>query len=229
MSRIRFCLLSTQYLPNIEEIWQVNSVSVAPITFLPKASPVSLSNLDRDLLERCLNRSPDAWKDFTDRFLGLILHVVNQTAASRNLQITPESRDDLVAEVFLCLLDRDFAILRRFRGQSSLATYLTVVARRIIVRRLAQLRLPASLSDQKLNSLESPGPQSLSMETLSLDDRETLEKSLQKLSNDEARVIRMFHLEGRSYQEISSETGIPSHSLGPFLSRAREKMKLKAE
>jgi RNA polymerase sigma-70 factor (ECF subfamily) len=67
------------------------------------------------------------------------------------------------------------------------------------------------------------------METLSLDDRETLEKSLQKLSNDEARVIRMFHLEGRSYQEISSETGIPSHSLGPFLSRAREKMKLKAE
>lgn len=190
---------------------------------------MSLSNLDRDLLERCLNRSPDAWKDFTDRFLGLILHVVNQTSASRNLQITPESRDDLVAEVFLCLLDRDFATLRRFRGQSSLATYLTVVARRIIIRRLAQLRTPASLSDQELNSLESPGPQSLSMETLSLDDRETLEKSLQKLSNDEARVIRMFHLEGRSYQEISTETGIPSHSLGPFLSRAREKMRLQSE
>ncbi|XZE21894.1 RNA polymerase sigma factor [Pirellulaceae bacterium SH449] len=229
MSRNRFCLLSTPYPPNIEEIWQDHSVSDAPIPFHPKASPVSLSNLDRDLLERCLNRSPDAWKDFSDRFLGLILHVVNQTSTSRNLQITPESRDDLVAEVFLCLLDRDFATLRRFRGQSSLATYLTVVARRIIIRRLAQLRIPASLSDQDLASLESPSPQSLSMETLSLDDRETLENSLQKLSNDEARAIRMFHLEGRSYQEISSETGIPPHSLGPFLSRAREKMRLQSE
>lgn len=185
---------------------------------------MSLSNLDRELLERCLSRSPDAWKDFTDRFLGLVLHVVNQTSFARNLQITPESRDDLVAEVFLAVLDKDYAILRKFRGQSSLATYLTVVARRIIVRRLAQLRIPTSLSNEAAAQIETPAASSLSLE-----DRETLEKSLQKLSNDEARAIRMFHLEGRSYQEISSETGIPSHSLGPFLSRAREKMRLHAE
>ena len=37
------------------------------------------------------------------------------------------------AEVFLALLDRDYAVLRAFRGDSSLATYLTVVARRVIV------------------------------------------------------------------------------------------------
>ena len=185
---------------------------------------MSLSNLDRELLEQCLNRTPDAWKDFTDRFLGLVLHVVNQIAFARNLQITPESRDDLVADVFLAVLDKDLAILRKFRGQSSLATYLTVVARRIIIRRLAQLRIPASLSSEAAAQIETPAPT-----TLSLEDRETLEKSLKLLSGDEARAIRMFHLEGRSYQEISTETGIPSHSLGPFLTRAREKLRLHAE
>lgn len=185
---------------------------------------MSLSNLDRELLEQCLNRTPDAWKDFTDRFLGLVLHVVNQTATARNLQITPESRDDLVADVFLAVLDKDFAVLRKFRGHSSLATYLTVVARRIVVRRLAQLRIPASLSSDEAAQIETPTASSLSLE-----DRETLEKSLEKLSGDEARAIRMFHLEGRSYQEISSATGIPSQNLGPFLSRAREKMKLHAQ
>jgi RNA polymerase sigma-70 factor (ECF subfamily) len=217
-------LLSALPPPNIEEILADHSLSNVCKPLSRQGIEVSLSNLDRELLDRCMNRSPDAWKDFTDRFLGLVLHVVNQIAFARNLQITPESRDDLVSEVFLAILDKDYAILRKFRGQSSLATYLTVVARRIIVRRLAQLRIPISLSDDAISQIETPAATSLSLE-----DRETLEKSLQKLSGDEARAIRMFHLEGRSYQEISSATGIPSQNLGPFLSRAREKMKLHAQ
>jgi RNA polymerase sigma-70 factor, ECF subfamily len=180
---------------------------------------VALTNLDRDLLEQCLSRNPDAWRDFTDRFLGLVLHVVNLTVSTRNIQITPESRDDLVAEVFLSWLDKDFAVLRRFRGQSSLATYLTVVARRVIVRRLSQLRAPISLSSDELDQWES-APQNLSS-----DEREELEVSLEKLSENEARAIRMFHLEGRSYQDISQEMGMPTNSIGPFLTRARQKLK----
>ena len=39
-------------------------------------------------------------------------------------------------EVFLTALKNDFAVLRNFRGKSSLATYLTVVARRVVVKEL---------------------------------------------------------------------------------------------
>jgi RNA polymerase sigma-70 factor (ECF subfamily) len=35
----------------------------------------------------------------------------------------------------------------------------------------------------------------------------------------------MYHLEGKSYQEISRLVGIPENSVGPTLSRAREKMR----
>jgi RNA polymerase sigma-70 factor (ECF subfamily) len=49
------------------------------------------------------------------------------------------------------------------------------------------------------------------------------------LDSSEARVVRMYHLEGKSYQEISSAVGMPENSVGPTLSRARQKMRLRAE
>jgi RNA polymerase sigma-70 factor, ECF subfamily len=183
---------------------------------------VALTNLDRVLLDKCLTRDSDAWRDFADRFLGLVIHVVNLTAESRNIQITPESRDDLVSEVFLALLDKDFAVLRRFRGQSSLATYLTVIARRVIVRRLSHLRTPVSMAGEDLDQFEGPTPR------LSLEEREQLENSLGKLEPNEEIAIRMFHLDGRSYQEIGDKIGMPINSIGPFLTRARDKLKAKS-
>jgi RNA polymerase sigma-70 factor (ECF subfamily) len=49
------------------------------------------------------------------------------------------------------------------------------------------------------------------------------------LDTAEASVVRMYHLEGKSYQEISSAVGMPENSVGPTLSRARRKMRESAE
>ena len=62
---------------------------------------VGLSEIDRNLLERCLQKKPRAWEDFVDRFMGLVLHVIRHTAQSRSIRLSPEDRDDLCAEVFL--------------------------------------------------------------------------------------------------------------------------------
>ncbi|MFW6124870.1 MAG: RNA polymerase sigma factor [Pirellulales bacterium] len=35
----------------------------------------------------------------------------------------------------------------------------------------------------------------------------------------------MYHLEGKSYQEISSTVNMPMGTIGPVLSRARQKMR----
>ena len=182
---------------------------------------MTLTNLDRELLQKCLENQPMAWQELTDRFLGLIIHVVNHSASARNIQITAESRDDLVAEVFLSWIEKDYAILRRFRGQSSLATYLTVIARRVIIRRLTQLRIPVH-SPQELDEDRIPDspPSSFSAE-----DMEELHASIQLLSENEAAAVRMFHLEGKSYLEIGHHIGMPENSVGPMLSRARAKIR----
>ncbi len=189
---------------------------------------MTLSNLDRDILQKCLAKDPQAWAELTDRFLGLIIHVAQQTAFNRNIELTPESRDDLVAEVFLSWIEKDFDVLRRFQGNSSLATYLTVIARRVVVRRLSQLRLPhsnsPSIGADRFENIPSR-QENLEEPFFSTEDRESLEQAIERLSQGEARAVRMFHFEGKSYQDIAQILGMAPNSVGPFLSKARQKIR----
>lgn len=179
---------------------------------------MALSDVDRNLLQRCLARRPGAWEEFVDRFLGLILHVVDHTAQSRSLALSPQDREDLAADTLARLVDQDFAVLRRFRGESSLATYLTVVARRVVVRGLMKRR-PAS-AEQDADVL----PDDVEFERR-VDDRDEVQRLLQSLTGQEARIVELYHLQGKTYQEISEELGVSINSIGPALSHAREKMR----
>jgi RNA polymerase sigma-70 factor (ECF subfamily) len=186
-----------------------------------RRAAVALSEIDRNLLSRCLDDKPGAWEDFVDRFMGLVVHVVNHSAQARSIRLSAADRDDLSAEVFLAILKDDFAILRHFRAQSSLATYLAVIARRVVVRQLLKRKSAASLSDV---SADAQASDDVGVEKR-ISDQEEVERLIQRLDDKEAQVVRLYHLEGRSYQEISNTVGLPENSVGPLLSRARKKMR----
>jgi RNA polymerase sigma-70 factor (ECF subfamily) len=186
------------------------------------ARRVSLSEVDRQLLQRCLDNAPRAWEDFVDRFLGLVTHVANHVALTRGESIDAATRDDLVADVFLTIVGNDFAILRRFRRNCSLATYLTVISRRVIVRRLIMIhRANASAGVLERSNVDrgtvEPAPR--------IENQEEVQKLLHRLDPKEANVVRMYHLEGKSYEEIGQVVGMSANSIGPMLSRARDKMR----
>ncbi len=182
---------------------------------------MALSEIDRNLLERCLERKPRAWEDFVDRFMGLVVHVVNHTAQAGSVPITPDDRDDLCAEVFLNIVKDDFAVLRRFRGQSSLATYLTVIARRTAVRALLQRKDVAQLAGAATQYVAD----FRGVHEERIEDQDEVERLLSELQGTEATVVRMFHLEGKSYQEIGDAVGLAENSVGPMLSRARGRLR----
>ena len=187
---------------------------------------MALSEIDRQLIDRCLARKPRAWEDFVDRFMGLVVHVINHTAQARSMRLAAEDKEDLCAEVFLTIIRDDFALLRHFRGQCSLATYLAVVARRVIVRHLLQRQISVNLGDAALQHAATHANSNGShREGEARENQEEVERMLAGLDGDEARVVRMYHLEGKSYREISSAVGIAENSVGPTLSRAREKMR----
>ena len=48
---------------------------------------------------------------------------------------------------------------------------------------------------------------------------------LSLLDDSEALLVRLHHIEARSYGEISRLTGLPLGSIGPALSKAREKLR----
>ena len=190
---------------------------------------MALTNLDRDLLKRCLAHQPGAWNDFVDRFLGLVYHVIHHTAHLRSTPLRAEDVEDLAAEVLLQIVSGDYAVLRQFRGNSSLATYLTVIARRISVhelsRRYAAHEAQPPARRVNLNEVEDEDvPRTPGLESL-----EEVEKLLSKLPGREREVVRLHYIEGRSYEEISAELNIPVNSIGPILSRARKKLRTGAQ
>lgn len=176
-----------------------------------------LSDIDRRLLERCLNGAAGAWEDFVDRYIALITHVASSTASNYSIGLTPQTRDDIVADVFLSLIQNDYAVLRRFRGQSSLGTYLVVISRRIIVRRLARQKLT---STETLKTEPAAAP-----EVAELEINDQIQSLLSRIPVSEATAIRMFHIEERSYREIGMHIGIPENSVGPLLTKARTRLR----
>ena len=56
-------------------------------------------------------------------------------------------------------------------------------------------------------------------------DQEEVERLLSILPATEAQVARMYHIEGKSYFEISVAVGMSENSIGPLLSRARDRMR----
>lgn len=177
---------------------------------------------DRRVLDLCLAQDPGGWREFVDRFTGLIVHVVQHTAQCRSIVLSSDDLDDLCSEVFLAILDNNMSVLRQFRGEAQLSTYLAVIARRTAVKELTRLRMAEALGHVGVHheALEQAGA-----EHERIENREIVNLMLSGLSDREAAVVRHYHLEGRTYSEISARVGVPENSIGPLLARAREKLR----
>jgi RNA polymerase sigma-70 factor (ECF subfamily) len=185
---------------------------------------VSLTAFDRDLLQALLAKQPAAWNDFVDRFLSLVYHAIHYTAHLRSAKLFPEDVEDIAAEVLMEIVKDDYKLLRQFRGQAALSTYLTVIARRICVHELNRrqaVREAIRKGEVKAPEVEADDPVALKgMERL-----EEVERLLRKLKGTDREIVRLFYLEGRTYEEISTELDLPVNTIGAKLSRARAKLR----
>lgn len=160
------------------------------------------------------------------QFAGLVSHVVTRTAERRQRPLAAADRDDLVAEVFFEVLRNQAAVLKGFAGRSSLAAYVTVIARRVAGRRLLGARRTARPTAS--TAMEQLPQAQVASSAQGVDDREQVAALLEGLDADEAKIVRLFHIEERSYGEISRMLGIPLGSVGPVLSKARAKLRRQA-
>lgn len=184
--------------------------------------------VDRELLKRCLSREPGSWNDFVDRFLSLIYHTIGYTAHLRSARLGPEDVEDIAAEVLLRIVADNFRVLREFRKQSSLATYLTVVARRICVNELVRRQKVRDAIKQGESRLAAADLDDAPAAQKGMESLDEVEKLLRRLKGQEREIVRLYYLEGRTYEEISTETDVPVNTIGAVLSRARKKLRAMA-
>lgn len=181
--------------------------------------------LDRDLLKRCLAREAGSWNDFVDRYLSLIYHVIGYTAHLRSVRVAPEDLEDVAAEVLLKLVNNNFKALREFRGHASLATYLTVIARRIAVQELARRQTIKDSIRRGESRLAEVEPDDAPAAVKGIERLEEVDALLKRLGGREREIVQLYYLEGRTYEEISTATDVPVNTIGAVLSRARKKLR----
>lgn len=183
-----------------------------------------LSETDRRLVQELLSGSNKAWRDFVDRYSPLVLQVIRHTSHAHAARLTRDDEDDLCADTFATLLDRQMAALRSFRGRSSLATYLAVIVRRVVIRRLTQRRYSeafghveghgGSLPEEK--SGVDPAQPSSPTDTAAL---------MSRLPDKAGQLLKWFYLDGESYRTIAQRIGVAENSVGPLLARAKARLR----
>lgn len=141
------------------------------------------------------------------------------------LRVTPEDTEDIAAEVLLKLVADDFRALRDFRGNSSLATYLVVIARRTCVKELARRQGVKDAIRRGESRVPEAEPDDAPAAVKGIERLEEVDKLLKKLGGREREIVRLYYLEGRTYEEISTETDVPVNTIGAVLSRARKKLR----
>ncbi len=186
-----------------------------------------LREIDRQLIDRCLRKDPGAWNDFVDRYMGLIYHVIHHVSHARSIVLTTPDIEDIAAEIFLEAVDDDYAVLRKFKGASSLPTYLTVVARRICVKEVIKRQREAELGHMSAHRAITGEEASTEAEVIATS--EEVERMLENLPQREAEVIRLYHLKYLNYRQIGKQLGIAENSVGPILAKARAQLRRTAE
>jgi len=186
-----------------------------------------LRDIDSKLIDRCLRKEAGAWNDFVDRYMGLIYHVIQHVAYARSRLLSSEDVEDIAAEILLKIVDHDYAVLRKFKGLSSLPTYLTVISRRICVKELIKRHREEELGHT--NAHRAFVDDGLSGEVEAIVSAEEVDRMLEDLSEREAEVVRLYHLKFMNYREIGKQLGLTENSVGPILAKARKKLRAAAE
>ena len=119
-------------------------------------------------------------------------------------------------------------MLRRFEGRSALSTWLCVVTRRMVLRRLQQ---PAARSRRGRSPARRWTPWPARRKTSPLatliggEDLDRLAAGLDQLGERQRQIARLFYLDGCTYREISQQLDMPVNSIGPTLARIQQRLR----
>lgn len=185
-----------------------------------------VSEIERELLKRCFEHQEGAWPDFVDSYLGLIWHVISLTSQNRSVVLSEPDMETQAGEILEEIARNDYALLRQFRGESSLPAYLTVVTRRICVRRLIQMRQESALGHVQAHRASVEGSSSEIEPVLALAE---VDRLLGILEPEDAAIVRLYHIEFLGIRDIARKLDTEEAAVSEVLRQARKRLKAEAK
>ena len=197
------------------------------------ARDTTRSEAEKDLVRRCSNGDSEAWRYMIRQYGALVSHASRSTLHRVLKSVDPNQVDEAAQSVWASLCEDRCRRLRSFAGQSSLSTWLTVLATRRTLDfirtemrkgSLKHVRLETEDADL-LDELRDPSDPSDPSDRLTRDDLELVHEAMGRLPADDRLILKMYYLDGLSYRTIAAILRVAPNTVSSYLFRAREKLK----
>ena len=178
------------------------------------------NDADLELVQRCIAREPGAWQEFVDRFAATV-----QLVARRYLTVygqAHENTDDTLQDVFVAITRRDYRLLKNYDPCYTFKTYLGVITRTEVHRKLRKKR-PVVGDPADLDRNVSEQPETTSV-VAAAEEKEALMAALDSLPERDAEILRLRFLREMDYKAIAAAMRIPEASVGQTLFRAKQRL-----
>ena len=179
-------------------------------------------------MRACADGDAAAWERFVDRYGPLIASLSRRMLARRTGRTSDPDVDEIVGGVFLALVKGERRLLRRYRPEFRVSTYLGVICRTEVSRYLrTSKRGPALLGDDVDSAGADPAAQT---PLVLLEKRERDEAvhglldALEGLAPRDRLLLTLKYVDGLDYGRIADVLRVRRDSVGQLLHRAKERL-----
>lgn len=176
------------------------------------------NDADLELVRRCVRGDPGAWREFVDRFGGVLLALARRYLRLHEHLPDQAELDDIVQDVFVALAQGDYRLLRNYDPTYTVTTYLGVITRTQVHRALRKKRPLLGTPEALERATEGSGTDALEAE----EQKDLLTRALGQLPEREAEILRLRFLREMDYKAIAAALRMPEASVGQTLTRAKQ-------
>jgi RNA polymerase sigma factor (sigma-70 family) len=183
------------------------------------------------LVLACADGDRDAWEAFVRGYGPLLRALGRRMLLRRTGRAADADVEEVVSQVFVALCRGERRLLRRYRPEFRLSTYLGVICRTEVGKMLRKKALPSvatdfgdgsSRADRADESTESP------LSALEQRERtgalEEVHRALAHLGTRDRLLISLRFLDGLDYGRIAAVLRVAPESVGQLLHRAKERL-----
>ncbi len=193
--------------------------------------PTADASDELELVTRCADGDDAAWAEFLRRYGAFFDFMVRRALASQGGRLpAPDEVADVRDEIIGWLVENDGRVLRTYRGESRITSWIGVVVGRR-ARRIARRGAGLEAKTVSLDALTAEATSHLAVESGQDDGRSRQEAlgrlgaALEALPDRDRVLLKGAFYERRSYQELAEELGVRPDSVGQLLFRAKQRLK----
>lgn len=178
---------------------------------------------DRQIIQLCLDKDPQGWEVFLNRFSNLIWWAIKYKLVRCGYRYTEEDLKDIFQEILSSLWERKK--FEKIKHTEKISSWLVVVSSNITVDYLRSKRYEQDESDCAIENIINSSDTKNILYTNELNN--ILEEILNSFLPKEKEALVLNYLYDKKHREIAQILKLSQNTVSTIIARAKEKLKTK--